>query len=52
MTVLEIAQQKLDVSRERRRQAGRDHDYDLEQKLAAESYRCWIEVIQLQSSKD
>jgi hypothetical protein len=50
MTALEIAQQKLEGMRERRRQAGRDRDYDLEQKLAAESYQCWIEVIQLQCS--
>jgi hypothetical protein len=46
MAVLKTAQQKLDEMQQRRRQAARERDYDLEQKLAAEIYLYWMEVIQ------
>jgi hypothetical protein len=44
MTAVEEAQRKLDATRAQRVWAGRQKDFALEQSLARESYRCWVEL--------
>ena len=44
MTELEEAELRLRRARAQRQWAARQNDYELEQALARESHRCWIEV--------
>jgi hypothetical protein len=44
MTELEEAELRLRRARAQRRWAARQNDYELEQVLASESHRCWVEV--------
>jgi hypothetical protein len=50
MTELEIAQRKLEMTRAQRCWAGRRNDVELEQFLAKESHKCWVEVQTLSKS--
>ena len=44
MTELEEAELYLRRARAQRQWAARQNDYELEQALARESHRCWVEV--------
>ncbi len=44
MTELEEAELRLRRARAQRQWAARQDDYELEQALAHESHRCWVEV--------
>jgi hypothetical protein len=44
MTELEEAELRLRRARAQRQWAARQNDYELEQALARESHRCWVEV--------
>jgi hypothetical protein len=49
MTELEEAELRLRRARAQRQWAARQNDYELEQALARESHRCWVEVEQLKA---
>jgi hypothetical protein len=49
MTELEEAELRLRRARAQRRWAARQNDYELEQALARESDRCWVEVERLKA---
>jgi hypothetical protein len=44
MTELEEAELRLRRARAQRQWAARQNNYELEQALARESHRCWVEV--------
>jgi hypothetical protein len=51
MTELEEAELRLRRARAQRQWAARQNDYELEQELARESHRCWVEVEGLKARK-
>jgi hypothetical protein len=49
MTELEEAELQLRRARAQRQWAARQNDYELEEALAHESHRCWVEVERLKA---